>query len=127
MKVVPLVVVGLALLVAVRAQDEESQESKDAAEAKEPKASAGPSKLAPTVSYAGLHSFLHGAELTRTPRRLRWVRTGYAYQPPALDTYRRRRAACPQGPAYCTYWVRVPASAVPYVSRTVAPQASTGC
>ena len=55
MKVVPLVVVGLALLVAVRAQDEESQESKDAAEAKEPKASAGPSKLAPTVSYAGLH------------------------------------------------------------------------
>ena len=38
MKVVPLVVVGLALLVAVRAQDEESQESKDAAEAKEPKA-----------------------------------------------------------------------------------------
>ena len=33
MKVVPLVVVGLALLVAVRAQDEESQESKDAAEA----------------------------------------------------------------------------------------------
>ena len=55
MKVVPLVVVGLALLVAVRAQDEESQESKDAAEAKEPKASAAPSKLAPTVSYAGLH------------------------------------------------------------------------
>ena len=29
--------------------------------------------------------------------------------------YRRRRAACPQGPTYCTYWVRVPASAVPYV------------
>ena len=24
-----------------------------------------------------------GAELTRTPRCLRWVRTGYAYQPPA--------------------------------------------
>ena len=40
------------------------------------------------------------AELTRTPRGLRWVRTGYAYQPPALGTYRRRRAACPQGPAY---------------------------
>ena len=55
MKVVPLVVVGLALLVAVRAQDEESQEPKDAAEPKEPKASAAPSKLAPTVSYAGLH------------------------------------------------------------------------
>ena len=64
-----------------------------------------------------------GAELTRAPRGLRWVRTGYAYQPPALGTYRRRRAACPQGPAYCTYWVRVPASGVPYVPRTVAPQA----
>ena len=62
-------------------------------------------------------------ELTRTPRRLRWVRTGYAYQPPALGTYRRRRAACPQGAAYCTYWVRVPATGVPYVPRTVAPQA----
>jgi hypothetical protein len=63
-------------------------------------------------------------ELTRTPRRLRRVRTGYAYQPPALGTYRTRGAACPQGPAYCTCWVRVPASAVPYVPRTVAPQAS---
>ena len=62
-------------------------------------------------------------ELTRTPRGLRRVHTGYAYQPPALGTYRRRRAACLQGPAYCTYWVRVPASAVPYVPRTVAPQA----
>ena len=61
------------------------------------------------------------AELTRTPRRLRWVRTGYAYQPPALCTYRRRRAACPQGPTYSTYWVRVPASGVGYVPRTVAP------
>jgi hypothetical protein len=56
-------------------------------------------------------------ELTRTPRRLRWVRTGYAYQPPALGTYRTRRAACPQGPAYCTYWVRVAASAVPRLWR----------
>ena len=62
------------------------------------------------------------AELTRTPRRLRWVRTGYAYQPPALCTYRRRRAACPQGPTYSTYWVRVPASGVAHVPRTVAPQ-----
>ena len=44
-------------------------------------------------------------ELTRTPRGLRWG-TGYAYPPPALGTYRRRRAACPQGPAYCTYGVR---------------------
>ena len=49
-------------------------------------------------------------ELTRTPRRLRWVRTGCAYQPPALGTYRTHRAACPQGPACCTHWVRVPAS-----------------
>ena len=61
-------------------------------------------------------------KLTSRPRRLRWVRTGYAYQPPALGTYRRRRAACPQGPTYSTYWVRVPASGVPYVPRTVAPQ-----
>ena len=38
---------------------------------------------------------------------------GHAYQPPALGTYRRRREPCPQGPAYCTYWVRVPASGVP--------------
>ena len=59
---------------------------------------------------------------TRTPRRLRWERTGYAYQPLALGTCRRRRAACAQGRAYCTHWVRVPASAVPYVPRTVAPQ-----
>ena len=47
------------------------------------------------------------AEPTRTPRRLRWVRTGYACQPPALGTYRRRRAACPHGSAYCTCWIRV--------------------
>ena len=54
------------------------------------------------------------------------MRTGYAYQPPALGTYRRRRAACPQGPAYCTYWVRVRATGVPYVPRTVATQVLTG-
>ena len=58
-------------------------------------------------------------ELTRAPRCLRWVRTGDACQPPAYCTYRTRRAACPQGATYCTYWVRVPASAVPYVPRTV--------
>ena len=39
-----------------------------------------------------------------------------------MATYRRRRAACPQGPTYCTYWVRVPASGVGYVQRTVATQ-----
>jgi hypothetical protein len=38
-----------------------------------------------------------------------------------LGTYRRRRAACPQGPTHCTYGVRVPATGVPYVPRTVAP------
>ena len=32
--------------------------------------------------------------------------------------------ACPQGPTYSTYWVRVPASGVGYVPRTVAPQAN---
>jgi hypothetical protein len=58
-------------------------------------------------------------KLTRTPRGLRRVRTGYAYQPPALGTYRRRRAASPQGPTYCTYWLRVPASGVPCVPRAV--------
>ena len=31
----------------------------------------------------------------------------------------------PQGPTYCTYWVRVPASGVGYVPRTVAPQVTT--
>ena len=43
-----------------------------------------------------------------------------------MCTYRRHRAACPQGPTYmsCTYWARVPASGVPYVARVVAPQAS---
>ena len=59
-------------------------------------------------------------ELTRTPRGLRWVRTGYAYQPPALCAYRTRRAACPQGPTYCAYWVRITASAVLYVPATQA-------
>ena len=34
-------------------------------------------------------------KLTRTPRRLRWVRTRYAYQPAALGTYWRHRAAFP--------------------------------
>ena len=49
----------------------------------------------------------------------------YALRVPAsaLGTYRRRRAAWPQGPAY-TYWVRVPALGVGYVQRTVATQVS---
>ena len=62
------------------------------------------------------------SKLTRTPRGLCGLRTGYAYQPPALGTYRRRRAACPQGPTYSTYWVRVPALGVRSVPRTVAHQ-----
>ena len=62
------------------------------------------------------------AELTRTPRGLRRVRTGYAYQPPALGTYRTHRAACPQSPTYCTYGVCVPALGVGHVPRTVATQ-----
>ena len=72
------------------------------------------------------HSRAVGPEpkLTRAPRGLRRVRTGYAYQPPALDTYRRRRAACPQGPTYCTYWVRVPALGVRHAQHTVATQVS---
>ena len=65
-----------------------------------------------------------GPELTRTPRGLRWVRTGYAYQSPALGTYRRRRAACPQSLTCYQYWIRIPASGVRYVhvQRTVATQ-----
>jgi len=62
------------------------------------------------------------AKLTRVLRRLRRVRTGYAYQPPALGTYRTHRAARSQGPTYCTYGVRVPAWGVWYVPRTVATQ-----
>ena len=61
--------------------------------------------------------------MTRTPRGLRAVCTGYPHRPPACRTYRRRRAACPRGATHCTYAVRVPVSGVPYVSRTVAPQA----
>ena len=62
-------------------------------------------------------------KLTRTPRGLRTVRTGYAYPPPACCTYRRRRAACPGRPLLyvrCTrtgLWHSVH-------TRTVAPQAS---
>ena len=48
-----------------------------------------------------------GAKLTRA-RGLGRVRAGYAYQPPALCTYRRRRAACPQGPTYCTGYAYPP-------------------
>jgi len=48
-------------------------------------------------------------KLTRTPR---------PSQPPALGTHQRRRAAWPQRATYCTYWVHVPASGVPYAPRT---------
>ena len=72
-------------------------------------------------------------ELTRMPRSLRWVRRGYACQPSAYRMYRRRRAACPQGPAYSTYWVRVPATGVPCVPRSLVitpgtcPRSRTRC
>ena len=50
------------------------------------------------------------------------LRAPSACQPPALGTYRRRRAASPQGPTYRTYCLRVPASGVRYGPRTLAPQ-----
>ena len=44
---------------------------------------------------------------------------GHAYQPPACCAYRRRRAACPEAPRTVRTAVRVPASGVPIVPRTV--------
>ena len=64
-------------------------------------------------------------QLARAPRAYRTARTGYAYRPPACCTYRRRRAACPQGPTCCTYWVRVPASGVPCVPCSMVSTAGT--
>jgi len=64
-------------------------------------------------------------QLARAPRAYRTARTGYAYRPPACCTYRRRRAACPQGPTCCTYWVRVPASGVPCLPRSMVSTAGT--
>ena len=60
-------------------------------------------------------------------RGLPTVRTGYACQPPAHRTYRRREAARPRTPTHSTCSLRVPASGVPCVRvpcvpRTVAPQ-----
>ena len=66
-------------------------------------------------------------ELTRTPRSLRAVRTGYAYQPPACcSTCQRLRAG---GRRLLYVAVRVPASGVPYIPRTVEPQVAAlrGC
>ena len=60
------------------------------------------------------------AKLTSTSRGLRTVRTGYAYQPPACCTHQRRRAAAAPPCVRCTR--TVPASGVPYVPGTVAPQ-----
>ena len=65
-----------------------------------------PRLMRPPVLMASERS---AAKLTRTPRGLRTVRTGYAYQPPACCTYLRRRAVCPGGRHYCMYAVRVPA------------------
>ena len=61
-----------------------------------------------------------------TPRGLRTVRTGHAYQPPACCTYRRHRTACPgERTAARASASGVPCLYVPclYVLRTVAPQA----
>ena len=68
--------------------------------------------LRPCVAFPACPSS-HSAALTRAPRRLRGVRAGSAYQPPALCTYRRRRAACPQGPTSCVLALGVPARAAP--------------
>ena len=46
------------------------------------------------------------------PGGLRTVRAGYAHQPPACRTCRRRGAACLRGATHCTCAVHVPASAV---------------
>jgi hypothetical protein len=54
-------------------------------------------------------------KLTRTPWGLRAARAGYAHQPPAYCTYRRCRAARPQGATHGTYRSREPASGVPRV------------
>ena len=54
-----------------------------------------------------LYRKLARSVLTRTSRSLRAVRMGYAYQPPACCTYRRRRAARPEAQRTA----RVPASA----------------
>eukprot|EP00964_Phaeocystis_antarctica_P070663 scaffold43044_cov52-Phaeocystis_antarctica.AAC.3 len=49
----------------------------------------------------------------------------FAYRPPACCTYQRRRAACPgEGTSVRTPYSYKP-SGVPYVPRTVAPQAGT--
>ena len=71
-------------------------------------------------SYGIMSMQQFGAMLTRTSRGLRTVRTGYAYQPPASCTHQRRRAAAAPPCVRCTR--TVPASGVPYVPGTVAPQ-----
>ena len=68
-------------------------------------------------SYGIMSMQQFGAMLTRTPQGIRTVRTGYAHRPPAYRTYRRCRPAAPGATT-----ARVPASGVPSVPRTVAPQ-----
>ena len=67
-----------------------------------------------------LYRKLARSVLTRTSRSLRAVRMGYAYQPPACCTYRRRRAACPKAPRTAACQPR--ACRTYRVPRTVAPQ-----
>ena len=52
---------------------------------------------------------------------VRATRTGL----PRTVRTQRRRAACPQGPTCCTYWVRVPASGVPCLPRSMVSTAGT--
>ena len=56
--------------------------------------------------------------LKRTSRSLP-VRAGYACQSSACCAFIRRRAACIRAPLHSTRAVRVPASGVPHVLRTV--------
>ena len=64
-----------------------------------------------------LYRKLARSVLTRTSRSLRAVRMGYAYQPPACCTYRRRRAARPEAQRTA----RVPASAYRGTTGDAAP------
>ena len=58
-----------------------------------------------------LMHFLDGESLSSHVRPWAAVltaRTGHAHPPSACCTYRRRRAACPQGPTYCTGYAYPP-------------------
>ena len=91
----------------------------------------------PSPNRAMLAAMLddHGeiSELTCTPRGLSGVRTGHAYQTPALGYVPEAQGGLPPGHRVLyvlyaldvQYGVGVPASGVGHVQRTVAPQASS--